>query len=308
MPTLGELQMLTPFFMAVSFIMGCLVGSFCNVCVARWPHAESVISPRSRCPKCKNMIAWYDNIPLLSWLFLGARCRHCKLPISWQYPFVEALTGVLFVLVFWRFGFDIATPVYMGLCAAMVVVTFQDFADWTIPNEITFPGIPLGLVLSVLAMFMEGSTQLRVLNPVDSLLGILLGGGSLYAMDRVTVILLKKPGMGFGDVKLLAMLGAFIGWQGVLATIVIASMLGSVIGVAMILYFKTKGESAEENEPAEKEVKTEDEILDEDDDGVTLEGHYLPFGPYLAVGGIIFMFYGPELLDWYMSLMTPPPL
>lgn len=307
MPSIAELQTIMPFFLAVSFVFGCLVGSFCNVCVGRWPYGESVISPRSRCPKCKNPIAWYDNIPLLSWLFLGAKCRHCKLPISWQYPFVEALTGVLFLLVFWRFGFDAATPVYMGLCAAMIVVTFQDFADWTIPNEITFPGIPLGLVLSVFAMFLEGKTQLRVLDPVDSLLGIALGGGSLYAMDRITVLLLKKPGMGFGDVKLLAMLGAFLGWKGVIAIIVLASFAGSIIGILMLLFFRMRGESTTTTLTTE-ETAEKDSPLDEDDDGVTLEGHYLPFGPYLALGGIVYMFVGPELWDWYISLMTPPPL
>lgn len=293
------LQPLHTFFMILSFVLGCMVGSFCNVCASRWPAGESVVSPRSRCPKCKNAIAWYDNIPIISWLVLGAKCRHCGLPISWQYPLVEALTGVLFLLVYLRFGFVVAAPIYMVLSAALVIVTFQDLADWTIPNEITFPGIPLGLGLAVLAMFLGEGTGLRVLDPIDSIAGILLGGGILYALDRITVLVLKKPGMGFGDVKLLAMLGAFFGWQGVLGILVIASMVGSIVGVIVIALTRSQAPAAS---TAEGETAHQGNEVEGEED-ITLAGHYLPFGPYLALGGVVWMLIGPELLERYIEFI-----
>lgn len=316
MPLSEALAPLNALFMIVSFILGTLVGSFANVCVSRWPSGESVVSPRSRCPKCRNGIAWYDNIPILSWLLLGAKCRHCKLPIGWQYPLVEAITGVLFFLVYLRFGLVLAAPVYMAVCAALVIVTFQDLADWTIPNEITFPGIPAGLALSLVGMIYPESA-LRVVDPIDALIGIALGGGILYGLDRITVLVLKKPGMGFGDVKLLAMLGGFLGWQGTLGTLVIASLVGSVVGVGTILYFSFRGDAKKTPAPDSPEDSVSPEAgaetvverasggggHDEEDDGVNLAGHYLPFGPYLALGGLIYLFYGPELVSAYLAFL-----
>lgn len=302
------LQPLHPFFMVVSFVLGTLVGSFCNVCASRWPYGESVVSPRSRCPRCKNPIAWYDNIPLISWLLLSARCRHCKQPISWQYPLVEALTGVLFFLVYWKFGFSLATPVYMLFCAALVVVTFQDLADWTIPNEVTFPGIPLGLLLALVGMAYPEGSSLRVTDIFDALIGVALGGGILYGLDRITVLLLKKPGMGFGDVKLLAMIGAFLGWKGVLGTLMIGSLVGSVIGISTIVLLRGRPKVASAEGAAVDTVSPPLEAsasaaapAGEDDEVITLQGHYLPFGPYLALGALIFMFAGPEFIYWYVA-------
>ena len=287
-------------FMIGAFILGTVVGSFCNVCISRWPAGESVVQPRSRCPKCLNGIAWYDNIPLVSWLALGARCRHCGAPISAKYPLVEGLTGVLFLLVYWRFGLVIATPVYMLFCAAMIVVKFQDLADWTIPDEISIPGIPIGIALSLLGMVWGTATGLRVTEVYDSLIGAALGGGILFGLDRITVFLLKKPGMGFGDVKLLAMVGAILGWQGTLGTLVIASVLGSVAGIGLILYFRFVG-----NQPVPKSEEPGESSPDEEE--ITLEGHYLPFGPWLALGAVIFMFIGPEIIDAYFSIIAPAP-
>ncbi len=295
------LQGLHGLFMVGAFILGTVVGSFCNVCISRWPGGESVIQPRSRCPKCLNGIVWYDNIPLISWLVLGAKCRHCGQPISAKYPLVEALTGVLFLLVYWRFGVVLATPVYMLFSAALVIVAFQDLADWTIPNEITFPGMPLGIVLALVGMGLGASSGLRVTDVFDALMGAALGGGILIAMDRITVWVLKKPGMGFGDVKLLAMVGAFLGWRGALGTLIIASMVGSVIGLGMILYLKLRG-PVEEETPSESEAEEKPATSDEE---ITLEGHYLPFGPYLALGAVVYMFIGPEIIEAYFSLLAP---
>jgi leader peptidase (prepilin peptidase)/N-methyltransferase len=298
---IDALQSFQGLFLLFAFLFGITVGSFCNVCIGRWPSGESVIKPRSRCPKCMNAIAWYDNIPLVSWLILGAKCRHCAQPISVVYPVVEALTGLLFTLTFWRFGFSAATPVYMLFCASMVIVTFQDLADWTIPNEITFPGIPFGVLLALAGTAWGEASGLRVTDVTDSLLGVLLGGGILFLLDRITVYLLKKPGMGFGDVKLLAMVGAFLGWQGALGTLVIASFIGSFAGIAVILYFKLRGETTDGNDGKEKQ----DQEGGDPEENITLQGHYLPFGPYLAVGALIFMFVGPELIDYYFSFLEP---
>jgi len=296
------------FALAAVFVLGAVTGSFANVCISRWPQGQSVVSPRSRCPKCLNAIAWYDNIPILSWIFLGAKCRHCREPISVQYPLVEALTGVLFMLTYWRFGFTVATPVYLALAAALVIVTFQDLADWTIPDEITLPGIPLGFLVSVVGMLYGEQSHLRVLHPFDALAGTLLGGGILLILDRVTVLLLKKPGMGMGDVKLLGMLGTFIGWKGVLGTLMIASVLGSIIGLILIGLAKRRHSKspASESASADGEVSTnEEEPQEEAEQEITLEGHYLPFGPYLALGALIYLFIGPEVLAWYQNYLNP---
>lgn len=375
---------LYPLFLAVSFVFGTVAGSFGNVCISRWPAGESVVRPRSRCPKCRTPIAWYDNIPLISWLILGARCRHCSLPIGWQYPLVEALTGVLFLLVFWRFGFTAATPVYMAFAASMIIITFQDLADWTIPNEITLPGIPVALGLAVLGLLYPGS-MLRITDPLAALDGIALGAFLICLLDRVTVLLLKKPGMGFGDVKLLALLGGFLGWRGVLGTLMFASFLGSIVGITMILYFRFYGaatqdesgdEKSEEDAPPPPLDLLADVILvgaylylgarmllymaynpsdlpidldtparigalffglvvlavtvlprliksaspesikppvressgEEEEEEIALQGHYIPFGPYLAVAGLLYLFIGPELIQAYFAVLQPEPL
>lgn len=281
-----------------------MVGSFCNVCICRWPAGESVIRPRSRCPKCMNGIAWYDNIPIFSWLMLGAKCRHCGTPISWQYPIVEAITGVLFLAVFWRFGFTPATPIYMALCAGLVIVTFVDLREWIIPNEVTFAGIFAGLGVSLLGMAMPDAAGLRVVSVFDALLGIALGGGILYLLDLITLFVLKKPGMGFGDVKLLAMIGAFIGWQGVLGTLMLACVMGSAVGLGLIALDKLRGGQ----KTAEPAAEGGGDVVKTDDDDEVLQGHYIPFGPYLALAGLIFLFWGPEAIAAYWAITQPAPL
>ena len=320
-----DLAQVDTFLMLASFLLGANVGSFANVCVCRWPAGESVVSPRSRCPKCMNAIVWYDNIPVLSWLMLGAKCRHCDKTISWQYPLVEALTGVVFLLVYWEFGMTLASLIYMGFAAAMIVVTFQDLADWTIPDQITIPGIFIGIGLSLLGMVMPES-GLLVSKPLDAILGAALGGGIIYGMNFITVVLLKKFGMGFGDVKLLAMIGAFTGWQGAGLTLIGAAYLGTMVGVPMILYFKffakeetgaadavadgeSEGEGGGESEGVDEgEGAGGSSVQGEDDEEqeISLRGHYLPFGPYLAIAGVLYVFFGPQFIDWYLGLMSAP--
>jgi leader peptidase (prepilin peptidase)/N-methyltransferase len=220
----------------------------------------------------------------VSWLALGAKCRYCGESISWQYPFVEAITGVLFVCVYWRFGMVPATPVYMLLVTGLVLVTFVDLADWTIPNEVTLPGIPIGILCSLVGMFVP-STGFLVHDVLDSLLGVALGGGILYGLDKLTLLLAKKRGMGFGDVKLLAMLGAFLGWKSVFIIIMMASLIGSVIGVTLLVLSKRMGPETEDAPQG---------------------GHYLPFGPYLAVSGLLYLFFGEWMIAAYLSFLTAP--
>lgn len=290
---MDEVQGLYTLASIFALAFGLIVGSFLNVCVHRIPRGESVVSPRSRCPGCMNSIVWYDNIPIISWIMLGAKCRTCGTTISWQYPLVEGVTGLLFFLVFWRFGFVVATPIYMMLAAGLVLITFIDLTDWTIPNEVTLPGIPIGIGCAALATWYPES-GLRVLGPgvpvFSALIGAIVGGGSLYLLDKLTLLLLKKRGMGMGDVKLLAMLGAFFGWPGVIMMLIFASMLGSVAGVSLIMWARQTGGG--EERPYE------------DDDSISVSAHYLPFGPYLCVAGLVVMFFGAEIYTEYVTFMA----
>ncbi|HNT87387.1 MAG TPA: prepilin peptidase [Candidatus Hydrogenedentes bacterium] len=277
-----------------------MVGSFCNVCICRWPAGESVIRPRSRCPQCSSGIAWYDNIPVVSWLLLGAKCRGCGAPISWQYPVVEGITALLFLAVYAWFGFTIATPVYMALCAGLVIVTFVDLREWIIPNEVSIPGIFAGIAVSLLGMAFPEGSALRVVSVFDALAGAALGGLILYLLDRITILILKKPGMGFGDVKLLAMLGAFLGWTGVLGTLMLACILGSAVGLSLIVLEKLGGGTRD------KGLGTGEEEQDAHATEKALPGHYIPFGPYLALAGLIFLFFGPEAILAYWAALELP--
>ena len=289
-----NLDTLNTLFGVLSFVVGAMVGSFLNVCVYRLPQGLSVVRPGSRCPKCENPIAWHDNIPILSWLVLGAKCRNCGTAISWQYPLVEAITATLFFLVYWKFGMTLASPVYMLLAASLVLVTFVDLTDWTIPNEVTFPGIPVGVGCAVTAMVYPDS-GLLLDRPLWSMLGVLVGGGVLYGLDLGSLLILKKRGMGFGDVKLMAMLGAFFGPWGVLLIMVIASFIGSAVGLALILVGRASADDDTESKSAE-----------DDEDAMTPGGHYLPFGPYIVLGGIVYLFFGPEIIERYMNYVTMP--
>ncbi len=249
-------------FPAIAFILGACIGSFLNVVIYRIPAGESIVSPGSRCPGCGAAIRWYQNIPILSWVALRGRCGACGISISVRYPLVEALTGALFVLVFAAFGFQSATVVYWIFVAALVAITFIDLDHQIIPDVISLPGIPAGFVASFFVPWISWS---------DSLLGIVLGGGSLYLVAAGYELLTKKEGMGGGDIKLLAMIGAFLGWQAVLPVIFLSSLIGSLVGVPLMLIKKADGRLA------------------------------IPFGPFLALGAVIYLLWGRALLTWYLS-------
>lgn len=244
-------------------IFGALIGSFLNVCIHRLPRGESLVAPRSRCPACRVPIQAIDNIPVVSFLWLHGRCRHCNAAISLRYPVVEALNACGYVLLWHRFGAMAETVVYGVFFSALLVVTFIDWDFQIIPNVITYPGIVLGLVST--ATVLAGGF-------LDAALGAVLGGGLLYGVARLSEWWLKKEGMGLGDVKLLAMIGAFLGWRAVLVTIFVGALAGSFIGLTL-MGLKLK--------------RREDPI---------------PFGPFLALGAVTAMFAGPELIAWYLRL------
>lgn len=246
---------------AYIFFVGCCVGSFLNVCIYRIPNGLSIVRPKSACPACQTPIRWYDNIPIIGYLMLMGRCRSCKAPIAIRYPMVELLTGGFAVALWVRYGLDLQTLVYFIFVAALLVVTFIDIDHRIIPDVISLPGIPIGFVASF---------ALTQPNWTGSLLGIVIGGGSLLSIAWGYQLLTGKDGMGGGDIKLLAMIGAFIGWKGVLFTIMASSFIGTLAGLAAML-------------KAQKGLKMA-----------------LPFGPFLAIGAMLYLFFGPQLIEWYL--------
>lgn len=251
------------FFYIISFVLGSIIGSFLNVCIYRIPNGESIILPSSHCPHCKGNIRFYDNIPIINFIILGGKCRQCNGPISWRYPVVEFLNGTGYFFILWRFGLTTEAVIYSLLFSALVVITFIDLDHQIIPDLITLPGIPIGFLLA--------STVLPA-GVKNSLVGILLGGGLLYLVAFVS-----RGGMGGGDIKLMAMVGAFLGWKAVLLTIFIGSLLGSIVGI-FLMVFKGKGRK-----------------------------HPVPFGPFLSLGTIVSIFWGKEIILWYLNLRDKVP-
>lgn len=266
-------------------VIGYLLGGFLSRAAFRIPAEEPVLKTASHCMACKEPIAFADCIPVLGWFLVGGKCRKCGERVSWLYLCIELLTPLLFVAVFWRFGWTVAMPVYAAFAGAMVLVTFVDFIDWTIPDEVTIPGIFVGVACGLAAMaFPNTGLQIEYLyeNVFDAIGGVIVGGGALALLDQVALLVLKKKGMGFGDVKLNAMIGAFVGYKGVLLGFIIACLIGSVVGVAMVLWKRRGGDDSGED-----------------------EGNYLPFGPYLALGGLIVVFFGAQIADYYLNNLLP---
>jgi leader peptidase (prepilin peptidase)/N-methyltransferase len=247
----------------VSIILGAMIGSFLNVCIFRLPKEESIIWPGSHCPHCKKQIKFYDNIPLISYLLLKGKCRHCKKPISFQYPLIEGITALSSLFLIMKFGPSLSYLFYFAFVAALIVITVIDLYHQIIPDAISLPGIGVGLLASLLI------PQITFFN---SLIGILLGGGSLFIVATFYQWLFKREGMGGGDIKLLAMIGAFLGWKAVLLTILLSSFIGSVTGILMMV---VKG----------KDFK-----------------YAIPFGPFLSLGAVISLFYGQNIINWYLYL------
>ena len=247
---------------AAVFAFGAIIGSFLNVCIVRLPEQRSIVRPPSHCPTCRRDIAWYDNVPLLSYMLLRGRCRGCGTRISPLYPAVELLTGALAVALWLRLGPTLAFAGYFAFAAALITVTFIDLDHRIIPDVISLPGILMGLAVSFVS---------PLVTPVDAVLGILAGGGVLLAIALAYQAIRGQEGMGGGDVKLLAMIGAFLGWQSVFVTLMVASLIGSLIGVVLMLYQRADTKFA------------------------------IPFGPFLACGALVYLFFGDRILAFYFG-------
>ncbi|MGD9224801.1 MAG: prepilin peptidase, partial [Desulfobacteraceae bacterium] len=207
-------------------LLGMCIGSFLNVCIYRIPNGSSIVRPPSSCPVCNASIKWFDNIPVVSYILLRGRCRGCKTRISIRYPIVEMLTGLFAVITWMEFGLSLSALIYFFFITILLVITFIDIDHRIIPDIISLPCIPLGFALSFV---------LPSITWIDSLLGIALGGGSLLAIAWGYQLFRGKEGMGGGDIKLLAMIGAFLGWKGVLFTIMASSFTGTAVGIIMMI-------------------------------------------------------------------------
>jgi len=248
---------------AVAFLFGAVIGSFLNVCIHRIPSGESIVFPPSRCPKCGTHIRPIDNVPIVSYLLLRGRCRSCATSISPRYPLVEALTGIAAIAAVWRFDVSAEAAVAFVFLAALIVVTFIDLDHQIIPDVISVPGIVIGLLVS-LVLDRPGLQS--------AVIGAILGYGVLYAVATAYYWLRKEEGMGGGDLKLLAMIGAFLGWKAVPVTLLLGSLSGSLVGLSLMLLHRRGSQVP------------------------------IPFGPFLATGAVCALFFGDALIAWYLSL------
>jgi leader peptidase (prepilin peptidase) / N-methyltransferase len=246
---------------AAAAIIGAVVGSFLNVCIFRMPLGRSVVWPGSVCAKCSRPLAWYENVPVFSFLILRTRCRTCGAPISWQYPIVEAVTTTMFAFLYWSLGPTLLFLSRAAFGSALITLFAIDLEHHLLPNAITLPGIIVGFVFSV---FTDPGWR-------ASLIGILAGGGVLWGIAEAYFRIRHEEGLGMGDVKMLGMIGAFLGWKLMLLTMVLASVAGSVIGVALIV--SKRGDMK----------------------------YALPFGTFLALGAGAAMTVGPAILNWYIG-------
>jgi len=247
-----------------SLLVGLALGSFMNVCIYRIPLEKSIIRPSSSCPNCGKKIRFYDNIPLISYLLLLGRCRHCHHPISWRYPAVEAITGLLSLALFIRYGLSLQYLLILLFAATLVTISFIDLDHQIIPDVLSIPGIVAGLA----AAFIPGNVSW-----FDSIIGIIGGGGTLFLVGLIYEKLTGKQGMGGGDVKLLAMIGAWMGWRSLPFVLLVSSLTGAIIGSVFLL-------------AAGKGYRVR-----------------IPFGPFLSLGALFYIFFGPQLTNWYISLL-----
>jgi leader peptidase (prepilin peptidase) / N-methyltransferase len=248
---------------AVAFaVLGLSVGSFLNVCIHRLPKKASIVQPPSSCPHCGYMLRWFDNIPVVSYALLGGRCRNCKAPISIRYPLIELITMGVFIVHYLVFGLDIILVPRLLFACVLIVLFAIDLEHHLLPNVITLPGILVGLAFST--MLPPGLT--------DALIGTLVGGGILWVIGEAYYRYAGQEGMGGGDVKMLAMIGAFLGWQLVILTLVLSSILGSIIGV-IVLTVRRGGMK-----------------------------YALPYGTFLSLAALTASLVGSRIVDWYLGL------
>jgi len=269
-------EFLSTYFAILSFLFGACVGSFLNVCIYRIPRDESVVTPRSHCPHCKRLIAWYDNIPLISFFVLRAKCRHCSMRISPRYVLVEALMAVIFFLIWQRFGMDLRTLAYWLMASGLVLGTFVDFEHMIIPDRVSLGGIVAGLLLSPLVPMLHNTTS-RTDALIAGVFGAAIGAGALWSVGALGKFIFKKDAMGLGDVKLLGAIGAFCGWEGVLFTIIGSAFVGSLAGVSLIIFADKKWQSR------------------------------IPYGPYLALAALVWVLGGSTWWNAYITWIMGQP-
>lgn len=252
------------------FVTGIIFGSFLNVCISRIPEEKSVVGPRSHCPNCDALIAWYDNIPLISFLILGAKCRKCKNKISFIYPLVEWITGLMAVLCLWKFQFSpVAALWFFCFVCPLIVITFIDLKHFMIPDVISLPFILVGIGVHQV----DKNFAAPLSTFYDSLLGIFVGAGALWLIAKTYEAIRKQEGLGMGDVKLMAMVGAFLGWKSVLFIFVFSSFSASIVGILLMIFSKFRFKSE------------------------------LPYGPFIAFASLIYLFSGTEILQTYFRVL-----
>jgi leader peptidase (prepilin peptidase)/N-methyltransferase len=244
------------------FILGLIVGSFSNVCIYRIPRNESIIYPASHCPKCRSKIKPVDNIPLLSFILLKGRCRNCKSKISIQYPIVELLTGLIYLIIYLTYGLSVQTLIYIILSSALIIIAFIDLNQQIVPDIISLPGIVIGFILSFFVSYISF---------INSALGVLVGGGIILIIGMAGSIIFKKEAMGGGDVKLAAMIGAFLGWRYIIISLFLGFFLGALAGIILIL----------------SKIKSREDVV--------------PFGPFIVLGSFITLLWGDKIITWYIG-------
>jgi leader peptidase (prepilin peptidase)/N-methyltransferase len=286
-PVLSDLNLIPqPFIYVIVGVLGAIIGSFLNVVVHRLPREESIVLPSSRCPSCGAVIAFYDNVPMLSYLMLGGRCRSCKIHISARYPAVEALTALLWIAVAWRDGLTFALPFDLVFVTAITALIFIDAEHMILPNAITYPGIAFALVARLALPFLMGQPHfddlpmllngalagmpLWAASLVGAFLGALVGGGSLWLMGWTWEKLRGIEAMGLGDVKMMFMVGAYLGWRLTVLNIFLGVFSGSLVGIGLMV----------------KQGKRNLQLL-------------LPFGVFLGIGAIAALLFGSQIVDWY---------
>ena len=274
------------------FVFGTIIGSFLNVVIHRVPNEESIVFPNSACPKCGNSIKGYDNIPVLSWLILGGKCRNCKNKIAARYPLVELMTGLLFLLVYWQIGFNLYLPVCLIFVSVMVSLIFIDAEHMILPNVITYPLFFFALLVRILYPIFfsaEYFTDIQhapvnyfadyplwATSLIGALFGALIGGGSLWLVGALWKRLRGVDAMGLGDVKMMAAVGALLGWRLTILSIFLGAFSGAIIGMFMIAKQKDKDFQAQ-----------------------------IPFGIFLGIGSVIALLFGDQLVSWYMNTFIP---
>ena len=246
----------------VWFVIGTMIGSFLNVCIYRLPRDQSIVRPRSRCPHCRHKIAWFDNVPLVSYVLLRAKCRHCGKSIHWRYPVVEAVTGLMTVWVLTRFGISPQGLIYLVFVSALVAVSAIDVEHQIIPDEISVGGLVVGLIVSTLVPQLHGTNHVLVAL-TRSLVGALVGGGLLYVTGAVGSFVFRKEAMGGGDIKLLAMAGSVLGWKLVTLAFFLAPLLAILPGVWVLLCKRS---------------------------------HIIPYGPFLSLALLCALFAGESII------------